>query len=198
MLWPICKSKEVWSCQVRALEIQKTFEDVCSERNWWMNWTVYAVGSMLIGKPVARATSNICTVEESIFHFKTIIIEDGLSPSFRETVDLYDELLSDSATVEPSCAAKVINPIQSTLNLREQHRDVYNFFQNWTPCSKKNHSLPGQSTPQPCNRAGPTLKLGVSKQHVTWPQVKERPSVGARSDYCPNLLVPTSTVPCRR
>ena len=61
-----------------------------------MNWTVYAVGSMLIGKPVARATSNICTVEESIFHFKTIIIEDGLSPSFRETVDLYDELLSDS------------------------------------------------------------------------------------------------------
>ena len=42
-----------------------------------MDWTVYAVGSMLIGKPVAMATANTYTVEESIFPFKNIIIEDG-------------------------------------------------------------------------------------------------------------------------
>ena len=54
--------------------------------------------------------------------------EDGLSPSLRETVDLYDGLLSGSATVEPSYAAQVINPIKSTLNLREKHPDMYTFF----------------------------------------------------------------------
>ena len=81
-----------------------------------MDWTVYAAGSMLIGKPIARTTANTCTVEESILPFINIIIEHGLSPSLRETVDLYDGLLSGSATVEPSCAAQVINPLVRAFN----------------------------------------------------------------------------------